>query len=83
VNVWLNMEHWWNDTDWGNSKDSEERSLPLFHFSVTNHTWTALGSNLASAVRNQQLDGLSHGSAYTSFKSNLNVFLLDNIYIQI
>jgi hypothetical protein len=39
----MSFEHWWNNTDKGNLKYSEE-DLSQSHFVITNLTWIELGS---------------------------------------
>jgi len=44
VDEWMSMEQWWNDTDKGKLKYSGN-PCPWFTVSITNLTWTDLGSN--------------------------------------
>jgi hypothetical protein len=53
----MSIELWWNDTDRGKVKNSEE------NLSTTNTTWTDLGVNLGLHIERPATRRLSHGTA--------------------
>jgi hypothetical protein len=57
------MEHRWNEIDRGKPKNSGEKTCPSATLSTTNPTWTGPGSNPGCRGGRPAANRLSHGTA--------------------
>ena len=65
----MGMEHWWNDTDRGN-RSTVRILCASAALSITNPTWTDLGSNTRLHGERLATDRLSHR---TSINTEINL----------
>jgi hypothetical protein len=62
IDGWINLEHWWNDTDRG-KPSTRWQICPSATLSTTKPTWTGLGLNLGLRGERRAINRLSHGTA--------------------
>jgi hypothetical protein len=74
VDVWMSMEHWWNDTYKGN-RSAGIKTCPSAILSVTNLTWTGQGSNPGLRGERLATNRLSHVTAWVALIDGTCIYI--------